>query len=667
MSDMDMGPYRDVFLAESTEFIQQITDGLLALESDPGDRAPVEVIFRGAHSLKSMAAAMGYHRTAELTHKMEGLMGTVRSGKQPVDAPVVDVMLAATDLVRDLIEDEGAARNDIDATEMLALLSSMAEKGSAAAISAEVVEPRPDDRSASAQPESLPADADYVPGASVYRATVTLEDSCVLKAVRVYMVVKRLSHMGRVIDTEPTARELEDESFDREFVVVLETLDSAEDVRQAGLGVSEVESVDVIEIDRRPDGERMIAPPLARGTQSQGSKTPKLSETQTVRVSIGHLDELVNLVGELVILRSRLDRIRERLGDSELSDTVAEMHQITHDLQFEVLQTRMVPVGNIFNRFPRMVRDLARELGKHVEFEMSGQEIELDRTVLDEIGDPIVHLLRNAVDHGVEAPRERVEAGKLSTGVVRLEAHRERDHAMILVSDDGRGIDSERVWATAVARGVVRAEQRPEFSENDILLLTCLPGFSTAENTTKVSGRGVGMDVVKGKIEHLGGTLAIHSRPGEGTEFALKLPLTLAIVRSLLVECRGQLFAVPLSAVNEVFDADDITRESVDGTPVAILRDGSVVPLDRLDALLFGIGADADAEPHSSVILLDAAGEERALQVEALVGRQEIVVKPLSQLAQEARGFAGATILGDGRVALILDPRTLFSITEDEQ
>jgi two-component system chemotaxis sensor kinase CheA len=657
-----MDAYREVFLSESAEFIQLVTDGLLALETNPKDREPVESVFRGAHSLKGMAAAMGYNRTADLTHRMEGLMARVRSGEQAIDSPLIDVMLAAIDLARDLIDDESSGRSDVDPAEMIALLLAMAEKGSAAALEAEVVEartPAPDDDT------SAISGSETIPGASIYRIDITLDESCVLKAVRAYMVIKRFAHMGRVVETEPAARDIEDERFDRTFSVILETLEPVAEIEKAARGVSEIETVSVTEQARSA-----AAPPEAAlhdDVIGRRRSVPKLSETQTVRVSIAHLDELVNLVGELVILRSRLDRIAHSVKDVELYETLEEMHRITQDLQFEVLQTRMVPVGNIFNRFPRMVRDLAHELGKRVDFRMDGLDIELDRTVLDEIGDPVVHLLRNAIDHGVEVPEKRTAAGKPPIGEVRLEARRERDHVAILVSDDGRGIDVERVWKKAVERGIVRADQRDECSDGDVLLLTCLPGFSTVEKTTKVSGRGVGMDVVKGKIEHLGGTLAIRSTPGKGTEFELRLPLTLAIVRSLLVESCGQTFALPLSAINEVFDAADLNLDTLDGAPVVLLRDGEVVPLVRLDAILFGHDGTEMPEPKSNVVLVDAAGEQKALHVDALLGRQEVVVKPLTKLFRDSRGYAGATILGDGRVVLILDPRTMFMIAEETQ
>ena len=669
----DMDAYRDVFLAESADYVQQITDGLLALEREPSDLEPVEVVFRGAHSLKGMSAAMGYSRSADLTHKMEGLMARVRSGELAVDSSIVDVMLTAVDLMRDLIDDESAGKSDVDPTAMIELLGSMTLAAPEPTIGAANADTTPVAQSgvlegvtdgSAAQPASEP-DTNLADGERAYRVRVTLDESCVLKAVRAYMVIKRVSHMGRVVDTTPSARDIEDENFDREFGLLVASTSSADAVREAVMHISEVSAVQLDEIDAdvRPKDDVGAATPSPAARQGRG--LPKLSETQTVRVAIGHLDSLVDLVGELVILRSRLDRLVEASGDEALREVMDDMHRISAELQYEVMQTRMVPVGNIFNRFPRMVRDLAVDLGKKVDFEISGLDIELDRTVLDEIGDPIVHLLRNSIDHGIEPADKRLTLGKQPTGVIRLTAARERDHVSIVVSDDGRGIDTERVWAKACERGLADPTKRDEHSESDILLFTCIPGFSTVEVTTKVSGRGVGMDVVKGKIEHLGGTLQISSRPGKGTDFILRLPLTLAIIKALLVESRGQAFALALSAVNEVFAAEDVAVETIDGAPVVVLRDGEVVPLLRLDSILYGQDPATPLEPRSHVVLIATAGsEQRALHVGSLLGRQEIVIKPLSRVLRDAKGFSGATVLGDGRVLLILDPRTMFLHTE---
>jgi two-component system chemotaxis sensor kinase CheA len=644
-----MSAYKDVFLSESADYIQAITEGLLALESDPNDLEPVETVFRGAHSLKGMAAAMGYVRTQELTHKMESLMDTVRSRRQVADPTLIDLMLRAIDVVRDVIADESSGSAEVDIAEMVtALVARTDGTGSGHGGAPSLV-------------EQAVAPAESGDGA-LYRVRITLEAGCVLKGVRAYMAIKRLSHMGTVVETVPGAREIEDEQFEHSFDIVLRTKSLADAVHEAAMAVTEVESVivEVLESVPVPIVADSAAQPLA-GKRSRA--VPKLTETQTVRISIGHLDEIVNLVGELVIVRSRLDRIAADADRPDLYDALDTLERVSVDLQQEVMQTRMVPVGNIFNRFPRMVRDLARDLGKDITLEMGGLDIELDRTVLDEIGDPIVHLLRNSIDHGVETPEERVAAGKSARGTVRLHAERERDQIRITVADDGRGMDVERIWAKAVERGLVDRSTRESYAEQDIFMFVCQPGFSTMEKATRVSGRGVGMDVVKGKIEYLGGTIEVSSTPGNGMTVSLMLPLTLAIIQALLVSNGDRVFALPLSAVDEVLPPDEVRFSTIDGGPVVILRDGTAVTLHRL-SLLCGDTLDdaADGPHHEQLVLMRAANEMRALAVDRLIGRREIVIKPLSPLFRGLRGFSGATVLGDGRVALILDPRTLFTL-----
>lgn len=654
MSD-DMSAYKDVFLSESAEYIQAITEGLLALESNPNDLEPVETVFRGAHSLKGMAAAMGYSRTSELTHKMESLMDTVRRREQTADSSLIDLVLKAVDAAKDLIAAESSGDTTLDVSTLLSALIERTEMRSAPT---PAQEPVPAGRESLVDDDSATASATGGDG-TLYRVRVTLSDLCVLKSVRAYMVIKRLGHMGSVLETEPGARQIEDEEFDRSFDVIVRTKEGDGAIVKALGAVSEVESV-VVAIE-----EQAAAPVVeVRQVQERTRKVvPKIAETQTVRVSIGHLDSMVNLVGELVITRSRLDRIAHDLDSPELIETLAALEQVSGELQHEVMQTRMVPVGNIFNRFPRMVRDLARDLDRQVSFEMAGLDIELDRTVLDEIGDPIVHLLRNAVDHGLESEADRVAAGKPAKGTVRLEAGRDRDQVKIFVSDDGGGMDIDRIWRKACENKIVDPADRDSYTTSDILLLTCSPGFSTAEKATSVSGRGVGMDVVKGKIEYLGGTVTIHSQSGRGTSVTMTLPLTLAIIQSLLVGVGEHVFALPLSAVSEVLGRDEVRLKTVDGSPVVVLRDGSVAPLFRLDEVI-GVAEMRkrmpDAQDH--IVLMESGDQVRALAVEKLVGRHEIVIKPLSPLFKDLRGLSGATVLGDGRVALILDPRTLFEM-----
>jgi two-component system chemotaxis sensor kinase CheA len=665
----DMQAYREVFASESAEYVQSIIDGMLQLESDPNDLEPVETVFRGAHSLKGMAAAMGYERTADLTHKMETLMDTVRRREQRVDEELADLILRAVDVVKALIEDEMGGGSAVDPSGVAAELAARTERGGPGQGGAP--------RTSHDAPEEADGPADASGGTGPGRTVIvriTLEEACVLKSVRAYMVVKRLSHMGEVIETRPSARDLEDEAFESWFEVVLTTAAHADDIVAAVSAVSEVASVETQETDPAPTdvaaGDDLKVAVPAREDEAAVMKRaiPKLSETQTVRISIGHLDNMVNLVGELVIIRARLENLARGVGRPEMSEALEEFQRVSAELQHEVMQTRMVPVGNIFNRFPRMVRDLAHNLGKDIAFEMEGLDIELDRTVLDEVVDPLVHLLRNAVDHGIESPDVRAAAGKEPRGTVRLAATRERDQVQLIVSDDGRGMDVERIWAKAVERGLAPADARDLYTAEEVFRIACAPGFSTVDEATAVSGRGVGMDVVRGKIEYLGGSLTIRSGLGRGTEFVLSLPLTLAIIQALLLDAGGQTFALPLSFVSEVFDVADIDADTIDGAPVLTLRDGRVVPLYRLDVLIGSHDDHTRSPEHGEhVLLVEIGGQARGLTVTRLLGRQEIVIKPLARMIRHTRGLGGATVLGDGSVALILDPRMLFTMGDERR
>lgn len=574
-------------------------------------------------------------------------MDTVRSRKQRADRQLIDLMLRATDVVRDVIADESNGASAVDIGEMIAELSVRTEGPPAA------------NAAPQAAPDAPAQSADTGDG-SLYRARVTLEQGCVLKGVRAYMAIKRLNHMGTVVETVPGAREIEDEQFDRMFEIVLRTKASSQQVKEAAMGVTEVEDVQVEALEAEAAEETRAEEP-SPGVQRKRT-VPRLSETQTVRISIGHLDSIVNLVGELVIVRSRLEGIADTLRRADLDDALGILERISADLQQEVMQTRMVPVGNIFNRFPRMVRDLAHDLGKDVTLEMGGLDIELDRTVLDEIGDPIVHLLRNSIDHGIESPEDRRNHGKPERGRIKLYAEREREQIRIIVEDDGKGMDLERIWGKACERGLVDRNARDSFSDYDVFMLVCLPGFSTMDEATRISGRGVGMDVVKGKIEYLGGTISLASSPGHGLSVTLQLPLTLAIIQALLVGNRDQVYALPLGVVEEVLPADEVSFSTIDGQPVVVLRDGQPVSLQRLDALCGNAEPDEAARGTEHFVLMRVGATMRALAVHGLIGRREIVIKPLSPLFRGIRGFSGATVLGDGRVALILDPRTLFSL-----
>jgi two-component system chemotaxis sensor kinase CheA len=632
-----MSAYRDVFFAESVEYLESITHELLNLEAQPNDLAPVEVVFRGAHSLKGMAGAMGYGKTADFTHRMEGVMDPVRKREQAVDRPLIDLMLRCVDAVRALIAEESGDGPPADVAALVTQLDVRVEAQSSPA---------------SAPAASAPAWAPGIDVASdgpLVSVRVALDEGSVLKSVRAYLVLKRLGMLGTVVSTDPDAVALEEERFGTTFAVRIRTPLAVDDIMAAVLSVAEVVDATAAVVDE-PD--ELDAPAT--------KEHPADARPRTVRVPIARFDALLDLVGELVILRSRLERTAARLQEPELDEELGLLASVTGELRHQVMHTRAVPVGSVFNRFPRLVRDLARKLDKAVAFSMTGLDIEVDRTVIDELSDPLVHMLRNAVDHGIEPAERRVAAGKPAEGAVTLAAYGEAERVRIVVTDDGRGIDRDRVWERACEAGLVDSAARDTYSDSDILWLTCLPGLSTATHATEISGRGVGMDVVKDRIERLGGTLQMRSAPGVGTEVELVLPLTLAIIQGLLVSVGGRIHVLPLAAVTEVLAPEDVVEKSIEGSPVLVVRGDVVAPLFRLDEILGPRSADGRTlEPGDRIVLIEASGEPRALVADRLLGRQEVVVKPLSPYFRGIRGLAGATVLGDGSIALILDPRTL--------
>ncbi len=483
------------------------------------------------------------------------------------------------------------------------------------------------------------------------------------------MIFKKLAQMGRVITSRPSVEDLEDEKFDRSFEVLFETQEGTEAVRRALLTIAEVYEVDVLP----PDGIEALAVEEeageayeeeiekaeaveARPFDASGAAAPV--RTQSVRVNISRLDNLMNLIGELVINRTRLQEIASSLNNPDLKEALAQMARLTADLQDEVMKTRMVPVEHIFNRFPRMVRDLAKSRGKDLDFVIEGKDIELDRTILDEISDPLMHLLRNAVDHGIDGPEEREAKGKPRRGSIKLLARRDRNYVSIEVSDDGQGVDAQKIFDIAERMGLIAKEDRKTLGAEDVLRFLTMPGFSSAEEISGVSGRGVGLDVVKNQVESLGGMLIMQSIRGEGTNFALKLPLTLAIIQALLVKVTDEIYAIPLGVVAETAVISSHEIKYVSNQEVIFLRD-ETIPMMRLGRFL-GL-QEENGQGSFPVVVVEVALKSVAIAVDELMGQQEIVITSLDRYLKRIRGFGGATILGTGEVALILDIPTLLS------
>ena len=641
---MELSQYGELFLSESREHVSTINHLLLSLEADPGSRQVVEGVFRAVHTIKGMSATMGYRSVADLSHEMENLLDRIREGKAQATPETIDLLFAACDALERAIElavEETGEEPQLEA--LLTRLRDAAGEDATFDIFAPQVDLGP----------APSAEAEVEEGALRVRVQVAKE--ALLPGVRAFMALKRARELGEVSGVEPGEAALNEPDFDGGVRFVLRTESPADEVRAALLAVGEVGAVEVSE--HRP-GEEAGTAAAADGAGEDGrAAAGAAGRARHIRVDLRRLDALMNQVGELVIAR---DRLRRLVGyeTPELTETVDQASRLIGELQDEIMRARLAPVSQVFDRFPRLVRDAARALGKKVDFVIEGKEIELDRSMLDEIGDPLVHLLRNSLDHGIEAPAERRAHGKPETGTLRLSASRERSRIIIRVEDDGRGIQRDRVLARAVQNGLVSRDEAPGLPDEEVYRLLTRPGFSTAETVTDVSGRGVGLDVVATRVRALGGMLEIWSEPGRGTSMTLQLPQTLAIVRALLVRQSDETYALPLTHVGETVHLLAEEIGTVKGRTVAFLRD-EVIPLLALRQILRADGVQGNGVKRHAVIL--EVGEQRiGLEVDALMGQQEIVVKAFDATADTLRLFSGATILSDGRPALILDAGSLL-------
>ncbi|MCR4419868.1 MAG: chemotaxis protein CheA [Clostridia bacterium] len=674
-----MGQYLSLFLEETEEQLQLMDQNLVLLEEHPEDLELLNRIFRAAHTIKGAAASMGFERLAGLTHAMEEVLDKLRQGRLAVTSRVVDVLLACLDVLRELKEEvSGGREQTVEVEDLVGRLRALTG-GAGGDI-------RPVAKSAAGTRADLDlndverhlVEAAYLKGFRVWHLVVTLEEGCLMKAARAYIVYKNLEEIGEIIKTVPPAEDIEAERFDRTLSFVLVTREDADVAASVVKSTSEIASVAVEAVNLEAGEEKpaaVEAPTVAQASPSgkeelAARRAEDARSGQTVRVDVQRLDNLMNLVGELVIDRTRLAEVEAslqgRLGSSGLLETLEEISvhigRITGELQEEIMKARMFPVEQVFSRFPRMVRDLAQKAGKEVNFVVEGRETELDRTVIEEIGDPLIHLLRNAIDHGIEPPEERERLGKPRRGTIELKAYHQENQIVITVSDDGRGMDAGAIRERAIGRGLVTAEQAARMSERDVLNLIFLPGFSTAETVTDVSGRGVGMDIVRNHLERINGTIDISTRPGRGTTFTIKLPLTLAINRSLLVRVEGLVLAFPLANVVEILEVSGSEVQYVHRQPVVVVR-GEVLPLFSLGEVL-GVKNGAEMERQQMAVVVAAISEKRlGFVVDELIGEQEIVIKPLGGYVGSIPGLAGATIMGDGSVALILDVRGLLAQT----
>lgn len=718
---MDVGQYLEIFLDESREHLQALSDQLMILEQEPDNEDTINEIFRAAHSLKGMAGTMGYKRMQRLTHDMENVFSEVRTGNLKVGSNLVDVLFQALDALEEYVgniqetTNEGENDNEPIIMELNNILEDRAGADKAAAKPAEAPAPAaPAAGSANAASQWKQVElADHEKhviaeaiekGMHVFGLSVTIQETCILKAARAFLVFKALEELGDVIISNPSTQDIEDEKFENEFTVFFVTDADMDKVLSAVKSVSEIDDVQGEEIsidsmvaasatqereqqeaEEKEEQESAAEPAeedkkelqpaggvpeaqrqdVAKGGQGKGGKQKQAPAkpvvNRTVRVDIEKLDVLMNLVSELIIAKNALvsaSSSGEKGMDQGVNEQIEYLESVTTSLHESVMKVRMVPIESVVNKFPRMIRDLSKSLSKKMQLFMTGEDTELDRTVVDEIGDPLMHLLRNAADHGLESNAVRVQRGKPEVGTIRLDAYQDGNNVVIEVKDDGDGIDVDAVRNKAIERGTITTDQAATMNDKEIIDLLFLPSFSTAKKVTDVSGRGVGLDVVKSKIEALGGDVSVKTKLGLGSTWSIRLPLTLAIIQALMVEIGGEKYAVSLGSIQTIEDIAPNEIKYVQTEEVINLRE-VVIPIIRLNQIL-GIESKKAPEDNLIVVIVKKGDKLAGLVVDELIGQQEIVIKSLGKYLNLSKLISGATILGDGEVALILDANALI-------
>lgn len=680
---MDASEFKDVFAAEAHEYIQALNQDLLRLESNPNDRAALNDMFRAAHSLKGMSGTMGYQELADFTHQIESVLDLLRIGELTATESVVNIMFSAIDSLQNLLEKTLLEEELPDLEEVTAELrhliqqrnnleSNLHQQGSKEQSTME----------AQIDIELEDFDLEVVRAAKKegylpYKVVVRLLPKTLMKSVRAYTVFQALENIGTIIKSNPPAQELEDEKFDQEFALVLLTKRDADTIKNTVERISEIEHVAVLSIQTESaESERRSVLPrtdeqLVNETAATAQDLPvkqKQSSSVTsfsrgafvdryIRVETERLDGLINLIGELVISKTQVMEIEADQLTDNTKNALVQLERITTELQYAAMKLRMVPIKQVFDRFPRLVRDFAQASGKEINLEIVGEDTELDRSLVNQIGDPLVHLVRNSIDHGIETTEKRKALGKPAQATLRLSAFHEGGHVIVQVYDDGQGLELDRIKQTAIEKGLLPANFANDLTMEQAVELIFRPGFSTNEAVTDVSGRGVGMDAVKNIVEGLSGQVEVESETGQGTCVTIKLPLTLAIIKALLVTCGGQVYALPIQSVRENLLAVESQIKTISQQKVIVLRDEILPLIDLNEALGFG---QLDYGDTLSVIVVESQGEKAGFVVDDIIGQQEIVIKSLSDILGDIRGISGATVLGNGEVALILDHNSLI-------
>ena len=696
---MDVSQYLEIFIDESNEHLQSLSDQLMILEKEPENSDTINEIFRAAHSLKGMAGTMGYKRMQNLTHDMENVFSEVRNGNIKVTSDMCDVLFQCLDALENYVsniqntQDEGTDDNEPIIKALNSFIGGNNEESKETqpqTAASAVTAGEGTSELAFADFEMNAVNEALKKGLGVYEIDVTVDENCILKAARAFLVFKNLEGHCDVIKSEPSTQDIEDEKFDKKFTIVVVSKESMEDISGIIRNVSEIKSAEAKAIttpfheSEGTESKEEAKTEQTEVSEATSSKEAKKEETKktsmltqakkaaaanskavshTVRVDIDKLDVLMNLVSELIIAKNGLvsasisDDGETASNNQKFTEQIEYLERVTTNLHESVMKVRMMPIEGVISKFPRMIRDLNKKLNKKMELYITGEETELDRTVLDEIGDPIMHLLRNSADHGLESAEVRAERGKPEVGSIYLNAFQEGNNVVIEVADDGNGIDVEKVKSKAVEKGTLTQEQADALTEKEAIDLLFKPSFSTSDKITDVSGRGVGLDVVKSKIEALGGDVEVKTKYGEGSPFSIRLPLTLAIIQALMVKLGDEKYAISLGSIETIEDVPVGDIKYVHAKEVINLR-GSVIPLIRLRDIL-DVPGEAEETDTIIVVIVRKGDKLAGLVVDSLIGQMEIVIKSLGKYININRMISGATILGDGSVALIIDANTL--------
>lgn len=666
--DLDLNQYIDVFVEEAKEHLQNMNEALLELEKDTSNISLINEIFRVAHTLKGMSGTMGFINMSNLTHEMENVLHGVRSNVVTLNEDIIDIIFECFDMLDysiNLIATNGQEKDD-DYKDLIHKLRSISDDS-------QMQENR--DESSHKKLEDI---NEYVlnileeaknKGLISYKIDIILSTSCMLKAARAFIIFNNLESIGEIVYSNPSVEDIEDEKFDSKFSVVFISEFNSEKIKEELSSISEIDdfSINRLDVDSLMTNLQTIEENTEKSNKfkkellKRNEKDETTNRTnmigKTVRVDIDRLDNLMNLVSELIIIKTRMDELSQSSNKENMAEAIEYLERITTSIHDAVMKVRMVPIERVFNRFPRMVRDLSKELEKEINLQMSGKDTEVDRTVIDEIGEPLIHIIRNSIDHGIETPEERIKRGKKKEGTIILKAYANGNSVIIEAEDDGKGLDGNEIKEKAIQKGVISKQEGELLSEEEAIALLFTPGFSTTEEVSDISGRGVGLDVVKSKIESISGSIEVDTQLYKGTKFTIRLPLTLAIIQALLIRLSNEIYAIPLSSITEIIKISKEEIKSIHDQEVILYR-GKTIPIIELNRI---VGVNDIEKSDEYIAIIARKGEKQAaLLVDGLIGQQEIVIKPLGKYLSNIKYLSGATILGDGNISLILDVNSLM-------